>query len=241
MSGMRSGATVREKLAAVWPMLDERTRRILAANEAIASGYGGVSLVHRACGLSRKAIAKGIREIKDGFCAGGGRIRREGAGRKGITVRDPQLLAALDRLIDPDTRGDPESPLRWVCKSTRTLAAHLSRQHHPISHIKVAQLLRDQHYSLQSNRKNEEGGDHPDRDAQFRHINATVKQSLAAGRPVISVDTKKKELVGNYHRGGQRWRPAKQPVTVNGHDFPDPDGHAPIRTGFMIWAATRAS
>jgi hypothetical protein len=219
---MSSGAMVREKLAAVWPMLNERTRRIVAANEAIALGYGGVSLVHRACGLSRKAIAKGIREIQEGSCPGEGRIRREGAGRKKITTRDPQLLAALDRLIDPDMRGDPESPLRWVCKSTRTLAAHLSRQHHPISHVKVAQLLRDQHYSLQSNRKTEEGDDHPDRDAQFRHINAVVKKSLAADLPVISVDTKKKELIGNYHQGGQQWRPARQPVPVNGHDFPSP-------------------
>lgn len=219
---MSSGAMVREKLAAVWPMLNERTRRIVAANEAIALGYGGVSLVHRACGLSRKAIAKGIREIQDGSCPVGGRIRHEGAGRKKITTRDPQVLAALDRLIDPDMRGDPGSPLRWVCKSTRTLAAHLSRQQHPISHVKVAQLLRDQHYSLQSNRKTEEGDDHPDRDAQFRHINAVVKKSLAAGLPVISVDTKKKELIGNYHQGGQQWRPAKQPVPVNGHDFPSP-------------------
>ena len=213
---------VREKLAAVWPMLNERTRRIVAANEAIALGYGGVALVHRACGLSRKAIAKGVREIQDGSCPGGGRIRREGAGRKKITTRDPQVVAALDRLIDPDMRGDPASPLRWVCKSTRTLAAHLRRQQHPISHVKVAQLLRDQHYSLQSNRKTEEGDDHPDRDAQFRHINAVGKKALAAGLPVISVDTKKKELIGNYHQGGQQWRPAKQPVPVNGHDFPSP-------------------
>jgi hypothetical protein len=219
---MSSGAMVRKKLAAVWPMLNERTRRIVAANEALALGYGGVSLVHRACGLSRKAIAKGVREIQEGASPVGGRIRRAGAGRKKLTTRDPQLGAALDRLIDPDTRGDPESPLRWVCKSTRTLAALLSRQQHPISHGTVAHLLRDQHYRLQSNRKTEEGDDHPDRDAQFRHINAVGKKALAAGLPVISVDTKKKELIGNYHQGGQQWRPAKQPIPVNGHDFPSP-------------------
>ena len=137
-------------------------------------------------------------------------------------MSDPGLLPALDRLVDPETRGDPESPLRWVCKSTRTLAAQLTRQKHPISHVKVAQLLHDQDFSLQSNRKTEEGGDHPDRDAQFCHINAHVKASLKDGTPVISVDTKKKELLGAYRNGGQQWLPAKEPVKVNGHDFPDP-------------------
>ena len=219
---MSSVAVLRQKFASVWPILDERTRRVMAANEAIVYGYGGISIVCRACGLSRKAIAKGIQEIKDGSCPSDGRIRRAGAGRKRITTRDPRLLAAIDRLIDPGTRGDPESPLRWICKSTRTLAAQLSKQNHPISHVKVAQLLHDQNYSLQSNRKTEEGDDHPDRDAQFRHINANVKESLSAGMPVISVDTKKKELLGPYKNGGQQWLPTKQPVTVKGHDFPDP-------------------
>jgi Rhodopirellula transposase DDE domain len=134
-------------------LLDERTRRIMAANEAMALGYGGISRVRDACGLSRKAIAKGIQEIKDGSFPLGGRIRRAGAGRKKITVADPRLLAALDRLIDPETRGDPESPLRWICKSTRSLATQLSKQNHPVSHVKVAQLLHDQDYSLQGNRK----------------------------------------------------------------------------------------
>ena len=135
----------------------------------------------------------------------------------------PKLLVSLDRLIEPETRGDPESPLRWICKSTRTLAAQLTRQKHPVSHEKVAQLLRAQNFSLQSNRKTEEGADHPDRDAQFRHINAQVKRALATGMPVISVDTKKKELLGNYDNSGQQWLPAKKPVKVNGHDFPSPD------------------
>jgi hypothetical protein len=194
----------------------------MAASEALASGYGGVSRIRRASGLSRKAIAKGIREIADGNAILG-RIRRSGAGRKNIVERDPKLLVSLDRLIEPETRGDPESPLRWICKSTRTLAAQLTRQKHPVSHEKVAQLLRDQNFSLQSNRKTEEGADHPDRDAQFRHINTQVKRALAAGMPVISVDTKKKELLGNYDNRGQQWLPAKQPVKVNGHDFPSPD------------------
>ena len=220
---MDLAAALREKFASVWPMLDERTRRIMAANEAVALGYGGVSAVRRACGLSRKAIAKGIQEIRSGSVPAEGRIRRKGAGRKRLTARDPRLLSALDRLVDPETRGDPESPLRWTCKSSRTLAAQLTRQNHRISHVKVGQLLREQDYSLQSNRKTEEGGDHPDRDAQFRHINSHVKASLAAGRPVVSVDTKKKELVGGYHNGGRQWLPAKHPVKVNGHDFPDPD------------------
>ncbi len=184
----------------------------MAASEARTLGYGGISQVRRACGLSRKAIAKGMREIEEGTAVPPGRIRRPGAGRKKIITHDPRLPAALDRLIDPETRGDPESPLRWICKSTRTLAAQLTRQKHPISHVKVAQLLKEQGYSLQSNRKTEEGEDHPDRDAQFRHINTQVKRALAKGTPVISVDTKKKELLGNYDNSGQQWRPAKQPL-----------------------------
>jgi len=212
-----------QKLRGIWPLLNERTRRLTAANEAIQLGYGGVSLVHRACGLSRKAIAKGIGEIEQGDASLGERIRRPGAGRKNLTVSDPGLVSALDELIEGGTRGDPESALRWVCKSTRTLAAELSQQRHPVSYVKVAQLLHAQNYSLQSNRKLEEGQDHPDRDAQFRHINQSVKRALAAGWPVISVDTKKKELVGNYANAGQQWLPAQQPRRVQGHDFPGPE------------------
>jgi hypothetical protein len=215
-------STLRRKFSDLWPLLDERNRRLMAASEARALGYGGVSRIHRACGLSRKAIAKGMREIAEGTPMPG-RIRRSGAGRKHLTVRDPTLLAALERLIEPDTRGDPESPLRWICKSTRTLAAQLTGQQHPVSHEKVAQLLRAQHYSLQGNRKTEEGEDHPDRDAQFRHINAQVKRALATASPVISVDTKKKELLGPYDNRGTQWRPVKTPVKVNGHDFPSPE------------------
>lgn len=220
---MNVTAQLRQKFAAIWFLLDERTRRIMAANEAMTFGYGGISGISRASGLSRKAIAHGIQDIKDGFCPPDGRVRRVGAGRKKITANDPQLLEALNRLIEPGTRGDPETPLRWICKSTRTLATQLTRQQHPISYVKVAQLLHEQNYSLQSNRKTEEGDDHPDRDAQFRYINAQVKKALATGTPVISVDTKKKELIGNYHNSGQQWRPEKNPTPVNGHNFPNPE------------------
>jgi hypothetical protein len=213
---------LRKKFDDIWSLLDEKSRRLMAASEARFLGYGGISKVRRACGLSRKAIAKGIKEIAEGMALPG-RIRREGGGRKKITERDPQLIEALDRLIEPETRGDPESPLRWTCKSTRSLAVELTHRQHPVSHEKVAQLLRAQNYSLQSNRKTEEGEDQPDRNAQFRHINARVKQALKGGGPVISVDTKKKELLGNYHNQGQQWRPAKHPVKVNGHDFPAPE------------------
>jgi hypothetical protein len=220
---MKNGITLQQKFADVWPLLNERSRRLMAATEARAIGYGGVSQVSRACGLSRKAIAKGIGEIAKKAALSPGRVRRPGAGRKEITVGDPSLLDALDRLIEPETRGDPESPLRWICKSTRTLAAQLTRQNHPVSHEKVAQLLHDQDYSLQSNRKTEEGGDHPDRDAQFRHINAQTKRALAEATPVVSVDTKKKEMLGKYKNNGRQWLPAKDPFKVNGHDFPAPD------------------
>jgi len=219
---MKFIAPLQQKFATVWPLLDERTRRIVAANEAMTFGYGGISTVSRASGLSRKAITHGIQDIKNGYRPSERHIRRVGAGRKKITANDPQLLDALNRLIEPETRGDPESPLRWICKSTRALAAQLTRQQHPISYVKVAQLLHEQNYSLQSNRKTEEGEDHPDRDAQFRYINAQVKKALAAGTPVISVDTKKKELIGNYENGGQQWRPVRNPTPVNGHDFPNP-------------------
>ena len=220
---MDSLAELTAKLHSVWPLLDERTRRLMAASEAKALGYGGVSLVHRACGLSRKAITQGIHEIDEG--AGlEGRIRRPGAGRKPITVSDPRLVAALEEMIDYQTRGDPESPLRWICKSTRAIATALTRHRHPVSHAKVAQILHDLDYSLQSNRKTEEGQDYPDRDAQFRHINHTVERWLRHGNPVISVDTKKKELIGNYQNAGQPWLPAQRPRRVRGHDFPTPDG-----------------
>jgi len=214
---------LRRKFKSVWPLLNERTRRVLAASEARSLGYGGVTLVRRACGLSRKAITKGLREIQGGAKPAAERIRGPGGGRKRLTEANPGLLPALESLIESGTRGDPESPLRWICKSTRTLAAELTKKKHPVSYVKVAQLLHAQNYSLQSNRKTEEGADHPDRDAQFRHINSCVRKTLAAGMPVISVDTKKKELIGNYDNAGRQWLRAKQPRQVSGHDFPGPE------------------
>lgn len=219
---MSTLAELSAKFGALWPHLNERTRRLAAASEAKALGYGGVSLVSRACGLSRKAIQKGIQELESGVTLEG-RIRRAGGGRKPITQSDPQLVERLEAIIDAQTRGDPESLLLWTSKSTRTIAGVLTRRRHPVSHTKVAQILHEQGYSLQGNRKTEEGEDHPDRDAQFRHISATAKRYLKQGWPVISVDTKKKELIGNYYNGGQQWLAAQQPRLVRGHDFPQPD------------------
>lgn len=215
-------AALRKKFLDIWPFLDERGRRLVAATEARSLGFGGVSIISRACGLSRKAISKGIHELA-GKDLMPGRVRRPGAGRKKSVERDPDLLDALEKLIEPDTLGDPQSPLRWVCRSTRELAEYLSSHNHPICHEKVAQLLRDQNYSLQSNRKTEEGEDHPDRDAQFRHINSQVKRAMKAGLPVVSVDTKKKELLGNYKNSGQQWRPAMNALLVNAYDFAPPE------------------
>jgi hypothetical protein len=220
---VRIVSDLKRKFRSVWHLLDERTRRITAANEAMNLGWGGVSLVSRACGLSRQAITRGIQEIKEGTATLPGRVRRAGAGRKSITTHDTRLLDALDSMIEGSTRGDPESPLRWICKSTRAIAAALTKKGHAVSHVKVGQLLHEQNYSLQSNRKTKEAEeDHPDRDAQFRHISAEVKSFMIQGLPVISCDTKKKELLGNYKNNGQQWLPEKKPTDVNAYDFPHP-------------------
>jgi hypothetical protein len=221
VTGVRDLDALREKVAALWPHLDERARRLFAAGEARALGHGGVSLVSRACGLSRVTITKGLRELDEAPLPAG-RVRRPGAGRPRTEERDPELPERLDALVEPLSRGDPESPLRWTSKSTRALAKELTRSGHPISHETVAQLLRALDYSLQGTRKTEEGRQHPDRDAQFRFINEEVRKALAARRPVISVDTKKKELIGNYANTGRTWRPAKAPSRVQSHDFPTP-------------------
>ena len=218
---MRSLREVRGKLRRLWPHLNERGRRMLAAAEAMEMGRGGVSLVSRACGLSRVTISKGVRELDEPGLPEG-RTRRPGGGRKKLEAQDPKLKSVLESLVEPLARGDPESPLRWTCKSTRTLAGELARRKHPASHEKVAQLLRELDYSLQGTRKTEEGEDHPDRDAQFRHINRQVKRALAHGHPVISVDTKKKELVGNYENQGRQWHKTGTAKRVQGHDFPQP-------------------
>jgi hypothetical protein len=211
-----------QKFALIWPHLDERARRMMAATEAQHLGHGGVSMVSRACGLSRVTITKAIRELDEPPLEPG-RVRRAGGGRRSLEALDPDLPDMLESLVEPLARGDPESPLRWTSKSSRTLAAELTAQRRPLSHEKVAQLLRGLGYSLQRNRKTEEGTNHPDRDAQFRHINAQVRAALARREPVLSVDTKKKELIGNYVNSGRQWRPAKQPLIVNSHDFPAPE------------------
>jgi len=218
---METDAQLAQYFAAMWPHLDERARRVVAAGKAVELGYGGISQVSRACGLSRVTLTKGVSELQTEPLTTG-RIRHEGGGRHALTSGDPGLVPALDGMVEPTARGDPESPLRWTCKSARTLAAELTARRHPVSHTKVTQLLRDEGYSLQSNRKTEEGADHPDRDAQFLYINRAVKRALRAGEPVISVDTKKKELIGNYRNPGRQWRKSGTADRVNGHDFPGP-------------------
>jgi hypothetical protein len=211
---------LKAKVAQIWPHLDERSRRLFAANEARQIGHGGVTAVSLACGLSRMTITKGLRELDEPPLPPG-RIRRPGGGRRSLVSLDPGLLGRLEELVDPLSRGDPQSPLRWTVKSTRVLASELTASGRSISHEKVAQLLRQMDFSLQSNRKIEEGADHPDRDAQFRHINAAVRRALAEGQPVISVDTKKKELIGNFVNGGKQWKNSKSPRRVNTYDFAD--------------------
>jgi hypothetical protein len=216
---------IRRKYQALAGVMDERVRRHWAAAEAMELAWGGVSCVASATGLSRTTITAGIKELKareasDTYPAAN--IRRPGGGRKRLEVVDPGLLAALDALVDPVTRGHPESPLRWTCKSTRKLAAELCRQNHAVSDRTVAALLVQTGYSLQANRKTREGKDHPDRNAQFEYINRQVQAMQRRGQPVVSVDTKKKELVGEYKNPGQEWLPQGQPQEVKTHDFPDP-------------------
>ena len=219
---MDTDAKLTQYFAGIWPHLNEHARRLVAASKAVELGYGGISLVSRVCGLSRVTLTKGVQELGAAPLTLG-RIRNEGGGRHAVTSNDPGLVPALDGIVEPTARGDPESPLRWTCKSARTLAVELTARHHPVSHTKVSQLLREDGYSLQGNRKTEEGEDHPDRDAQFRYINRAVKRALRVGEPVISVDTKKKELIGNYQNWGRQWRKKGTADKVNGHDFPGPD------------------
>ena len=219
-------ATIVAKYAAVSPVLDERSRRRWAAAESVAIGYGGDALVSSATGLARETIRKGRREITQGGTPTG-RIRRPGAGRPRLEQRQPGLLAALEGLVDPLTRGDPTSPLRWTCKSRAKLASGLAQQGWRVSSTTVGRLLYQLGYRLQSARKRQEGASHPDRNAQFEHINATADSFFAEGQPVISVDTKKKELVGNFKNGGREWQPKGTPPAVLVHDFPtDAEGKA---------------
>jgi hypothetical protein len=208
--------------------LDERMRRLVAAAESEAIGYGGVSTVARATGVSRRAITEGMKELKRRKASremrpADTRIRREGAGRKRTIDQDPTLTEDLDRLVDPVTRGDPESPLRWTCKSVRKLAEELRQEGHAVSYQTVSELLHEMDYSLQANQKTLEGGQHADRDKQFAYINRKAQRYLKRGEPVISVDTKKKELVGDFKNAGREWQPKGEPERVRVHDFKIPE------------------
>lgn len=217
-------AQIRRKYRALSVEMDERGRRQWAAAEAREWGWGGVTAVARATGLSRTTITAGLRELElpaGRRAAEAARVRRPGGGRKPLAETDPGLLVALEALIEPTTRGDPESPLRWTCKSTRRLADELTRQRHRVSANTVASLLRQAGYSLQANRKTREGASHPDRNAQFEHVNAQVRRFQHRDQPAISVDTKKKELIGDFKNAGRQWRPRSQPEEVRVHDFLD--------------------
>jgi len=203
------------------PELPERARRLVVAADAKARGYGGITFVHKASGISRVTINKGIKELAAGISLPKDKSRQPGGGRKKITEKDTTVLHDLRTLVSDTSRGDPESPLRWTCTSTRNLAKELKKKGHAITHTTVAVLLREDGYSLQSNRKTKEGLSSPDRDEQFRYISTCSKEYLTGGDPVISVDTKKKELVGNYKNSGQTWLPKGEPIAVNVHDFPD--------------------
>lgn len=212
------------KFAVLLPNLDERQRRLLFGVEALAIGRAGIGVVAEAAGVSRPTVSKGVAEVRAGATPSD-RVRRAGAGRKRVSEADPGLLAALEALVDPGTRGDPMSLLRWTCKSTRQLADELTRQGHPVGERTVAALLHEAGYSLQGNAKTVEGKQHPDRDAQFCHIDRAARRYLKAGDPVVSIDCKKKELVGadpGYKNAGTEWQPKKTPVPVGVHDFPDP-------------------
>jgi transposase len=216
------------RLTKLLPRLNERDRRLALGAEARSWGHGGIEEVHRATGMARSTIKRGMRDLDDEEGSGAtGRIRASGGGRKTAEVANPELVDALDALIEPGTRGDPESPLRWTTKSTRNLATELTSRGHKISHSVVGKLLKSLGFSLQGTRKTLEGTRHPDRDSQFRYINSMAEDFLAAGDPVVSVDTKKKELVGRFAQGGREWRASGQPVEVSTYDFPaSADGKA---------------
>jgi hypothetical protein len=215
-----AGQVLAAKFAAIFPHLDERQRRLLMGAEARALGHGGIRLVARAAGVREATVSLGVSELDSG-AEPLGRARRPGGGRKRAADTDPGLRPALLALVEPDERGDPMSPLRWTTKSTRKLAAELTAQGHKVSADTVGDLLRAEGFSLQGNAKTIEGKQHPDRDAQFRYINEQARAHQASGDPVISVDTKKKELVGEFRNGGREWRPRGQPVATRTHDFPE--------------------
>jgi hypothetical protein len=210
---------LQECFASLSPLLNERQRRLFAASEASSAGYGGIAAVSRVTGIAASTIGRGLKELHEATALPPGRLRRAGGGRKSLVSQDSGLLADLLALVEPSERGDPMSPLRWTCKSLRRLAHELSAVGHQISHTVVGELLKQQKFSLQGNRKTKEGDSHPDRDAQFAHINQSVTEALTAKQPVISVDTKKKELVGDFKNGGREWHPQGKPDDVRVHDF----------------------
>jgi hypothetical protein len=213
-----------QKISIVTPILDERQRRLYLGSEAKVLGRGGIAAVAQAAGVSRDVVRRGLRELSgEEPPARSSRVRRPGGGRKAVEEVDPSVLVDLDALVSPDTRGDPESPLRWTCKSLHQLAAALGAKGHQITENVVARLLRAEGYSLQANAKVKEGKQHTDRDAQFAYLNQQVKEHLGEGAPVLSVDTKKKELVGEFKNGGREWQPKGEPEAVNVHDFVDPE------------------
>ena len=214
---------IARRFKAVGGILDERSRRLVAAAESAALGRGGVSAVSRATGIARQVIRQGIAELGEAAVHPTGRVRRVGGGRKKAVTQDTSLLRDLEQLVEPVTRGDPESPLRWTCKSLRKLAEELRRMGHRVSHQLVGRMLHDLGYSLQANSKTLEGTNHPDRNAQFEYLNRRVKRQIQQHQPVISVDTKKKELVGNFKNNGRELRPTGDPEKVRVHDFPIPE------------------
>ncbi|HEX6862108.1 MAG TPA: ISAzo13 family transposase [Thermoanaerobaculia bacterium] len=234
---MKGGDAILRRFEALTPFLDERTRRLMVAAEARAIGFGGITLVARATGVSRDTISRGLEELDSATSPPAGGVRRPGGGRKKTVDVDPTLREDLEKLINPTERGDPESPLRWTSKSLRHLAKELKLLGHQTSHRMVAEILHDLGYSLQANRKTLEGSSHPDRDAQFEHINGQAQEYFATSDPVISVDTKKKELVGEFKNGGREWRPQGMAERVKVHDFVDPDLGRAIPYGVYDLAA----
>ncbi|WP_370366300.1 ISAzo13 family transposase [Maricaulis sp.] len=220
---MVDDAAIRLRYQALDPLLDERSRRRYAAAEARSAGRGGVTIVSQITGLARSTIGRGLAELRSGAAAEPDRVRRPGGGRKRLVAQDATLIEDLRALVEPETRGDPQAPLLWTAKSLRKLAAGLQGLGHRIGHNVVGDLLRGLGYSLQANRKTREGSNHPDRDAQFGYINRQVTAALAAGEPAISVDTKKKELVGDFKNAGREYRPKGQPEAVRVHDFLIPE------------------
>jgi hypothetical protein len=221
--GVIDESAIRQRFDALAPVLDERGKRLFAAAEARSAGWGGVSAAARATGIARSTIRRGLDELSAGEKLSANRVRRTGGGRKRLIETDTTLIDDLRALIEPETRGDPQSPLLWTSKSLNKLTQSLRAMGHRIGHTLIGELLHKLGYTLQSNRKTREGTNHPDRDAQFHYINDPVKVALSAGEPAVSVDTKKKELVGDFKNGGREWRPKGSPEEVRIHDFVIPE------------------